>query len=1091
MRIQSILLATAALTCPQMVWAAQAEAMQSQEFAISLPAQSLAQSLYAVSRATGVQLVFTESDVLGVQAPALSGSFTANEMLDHLLRGTGFTYRRTNADTVRVFRSESQSASADAPARSEIVVTGTRIASDTGDTTSPVVEVDREFLEDAGAQDLSETLAELPFVSLSNSATSDGGNAQSEGLQTINLRSLGDSRVLVLIDGRRAVSNSAQANRISLSSIPDDFIDRVEIITGGASSIYGSDAIAGVVNIITETGQTGLKLRTQAGITDDGDDERFEAGASWGTRFAQDRGYFFISGGYEKRWGIAATDRERALIEADFDYNTDLGINEFSGIDPDGGPAGDFPADTFPPNLMRDRSTTFFPGGIFDVNISGDDPLGYYNGTEFVYLGTEVDANDVAERYGETDRIYNNILNPRTRYLGAAKLNFEVSDATELFGQIMFAREETLSRRRPQSWNDSDDFSFLNTETGLFEFDNGVGDIGDDDEEDALAQLYGPDIFKNPDGSLRETIDWNRRFDEVGQTETENTRTTIRSWLGARGNAWGDWEWEASFGYGDFTQKQVRRNEINLRALEQGIQTEFVPGSTTEVRCQSAEARAQGCVPVNLFGVGSISPAAADYIRADLELQARITQQTFQGFLNGSLFDLPAGPVRSAFGIDYRRDKLELRNDELSRLGGTTEITVPDTDGSISAFEGFAELQIPLLADQPFFKTLDLDVSARVAEYDIQTVGTVFTYRGGLSWRPVDDIQFRVQYARAERAPDLTELFSPPRGDTDSGISDPCDGVTATTPGAVGANCRADPGIAAMIAEDGVFESEEGSLFSTNEGNINLESETSDSFTAGTVLSPSFVPGLVLSVDYYNITVDNVIELFDNELLLSNCYDSDLAVGENPFCARIARDLDNGEVVQIRQFETNSDKLATSGLDFGLQYRMDLDGLGMPGRLDFSGNATHVLKHEVTRLGETIDTRNSLDEADAYKWRAVGSVAWRHDGFRIRYKAEYFSPVLDSRERLLDYQELLEELPNAEEPLFLRYPAYWEHSISANYEFDLGGTEMQLKAGVNNLFDKISPFAPDGDVRTGRRANFNRNYDVRGRRFYLGLEARF
>lgn len=972
----------------------------------------------------------------------------------------------------------------------EIIVTGSRIRQDSLDTPSPVVIFSSDDFDADGAQDVAESLAELPFISQSAGATSDGGNAQSEGLSTINLRALGDNRTLVLIDGRRAVSNSAQSNRVSLSSIPDDLIDRVEILTGGASSIYGSDAIAGVVNIITETGQTGLKVKAVGSITDEDDDERAELTGSWGTHFNDERGYFFVTASYEERWGIKATDRPFALIEADFDYNND-GFNEFNGISPDGGPGGDLPADTFPPNLMRDRSSNFFPGGLFDADVDDGDPLGYFNrGGEFVYFGTELVANDVADRYGETDRIYNNILNPRTRYTGATKFTYEVSDRTEAFGQVLYAREETLSVRRPQDFDDAEDFMFVDPETGEFAFDNGVGDI---DSEDPLVLLFGPDELKDPiTGEGLGDIDWDRRFDEVGLTQTENERTTVRSWVGLRGDIWEDWQWETSIGYGHFAQDQVRRNELNLRALEEALETEFVdPGNSNEIQCASEEARADGCVPVNLFGVGSISPAAADYIRADLMMNARIHQETFQGFLNGPLFEVPAGTVRAAFGVDYRKDTLHLRNDELSQLGGTTEITIPDTDGSISAYEGFGELSIPLLTQQPLFQQLDLNLSARLAHYDIDTVGTVFTYRGGLSWRPVDDLRFRVQYARAERAPDITELFSPARGDTDSGIIDPCDGVDATTPGTVADNCRASPAIAAAIAEEGVFETDLGSLLSTNEGNINLESETSDSLTAGVVLSPRFAPGLLFSVDYYDVQVDNVIELFDNNLLLRNCYESEASFDGNPFCGRIARDLDNGEITLIRQFETNSDQLQTRGIDFAAQYRAGLAGLGLPGELEIEGNATHVLEYEVTRLGETFDLRNSLADGAAYKWRVLGSLSWRHADFRLRYQVEYFSSILDSRARLLDYQEVLEEVPGAEEPLFLRYPEVWEHSINGSYEFDVGDGELRLLAGINNLFDDISPFAPDGDVETGRRANFNRMYDVRGRRFYVGAELTF
>src|SRR3546814_767043 len=174
-----------------------------------------------------------------------------------------------------------------------------------------------------------------------------------------------------------------------------------------------------------------FRIKANGGISKEGDDERTEVTASWGTKFNDDRGYFLVSGTYEERWGIAATDRPFALIEADFDYNTSLGINEFNGISPDGGPGGDFPADTFPPNLLRDRSTDFFPGGIFDADASGDDPLGYFGPDGFVYLGTDVSAGDVADRYAASDRAFNNLLNPRKRHLAAATLNYAVSDANQ------------------------------------------------------------------------------------------------------------------------------------------------------------------------------------------------------------------------------------------------------------------------------------------------------------------------------------------------------------------------------------------------------------------------------------------------------------------------------------------------------------------------------------------------------------------------------------------------------------------------------------------------------------------------------------
>ncbi|HEY0597603.1 TonB-dependent receptor plug domain-containing protein, partial [Sphingopyxis sp.] len=262
-----------------------------------------------------------------------------------------------------------------------IIVTGSRIARETYDTPAPVIGVSAEDLVEAGDSELSETLADLPQLSSTTNDSTVTGNTQNSGLSSIELRNLGANRTLVLIDGRRTVSNSGIINLVSLSTIPTDFVDRVEIVTGGTSSVYGSDAVAGVVNIITKKNERGLTLRARTGITSRGDGQELTLGATWGTRFADGRGYFLVSGTYDRDWGIRATDREWATRPVAYEYDFDTGLNMFEGVylNASGVPtSGSQPASSFPPLSMSDLSS-FIPGGVFSGGNSSRDRF-YRNG---------------------------------------------------------------------------------------------------------------------------------------------------------------------------------------------------------------------------------------------------------------------------------------------------------------------------------------------------------------------------------------------------------------------------------------------------------------------------------------------------------------------------------------------------------------------------------------------------------------------------------------------------------------------------------------------------------------------------------------
>ncbi|WP_337846902.1 TonB-dependent receptor [Sphingomonas sp.] len=995
-----------------------------------------------------------------------------------------------------------------------IIITGSRIARETYDTATPTVTLGAQDLLESGDSELSETLAELPAVSSTLNDASVTGNTQNSGLSSIMLRNLGDNRTLVLVDGRRTVSNSGIGNRVSLSTIPSDFIDRVEIITGGASSVYGSDAVAGVVNIITENRQRGFRLNARTGFTEEGDGLEETYNASWGTRFGDRRGYFLISGTYDRDHGIRAIDREWATRGVSYDYDWNTGTNLLETVYLNNGvpTSGDQPARLFPPLTPADLSS-FTPGGVFSGSSSARDRF-YRNGVLVplgpdvqtgapVNVGTSDNGNSgyfLPNRDGYNQRTGRSLILPRERYLAAAKLNYEFSDALEGFAQVQFSRIDSGETREAVGIGWDSTYPLTDPVTGVTtEIEYGrISCRRATGTGSGACNPFVPDEIRRDAPTNGNGLAWDRRFDEVGGQITENERTTIRSWAGLRGTVGSDWKWEASAGYGRYEQDQWRRNEINGARLTQALAAERGPDGLP--RCIDATARAAGCVPINLFGEGSITPEAAAWIRADLHQQLTIEQVTAQAFATGTLFDLPAGPVSTAFGVDFRRDSQQLRGDALSQAGGTTGNAVPNFGGNITAVEGFGEVTIPLLKEQPLAYALSVDLSARAAHYNIDRVGTVLSWRAGAQYAPVADLRFRAQYARAQRAPDLAEIYSPPRGNFEA-AQDLCDGVTPTTSGRIAAACRQDPGIQALFAQqraDGdpqEYNQAGGNLFSPNGGNPNLKEETADTLTLGAVFNPSFLRGMTLAVDYYDIKIKDAIDAYSNRDIQLQCYDTDTAQASNPFCADITRNPNNGQIVELVQRQVNLASMDVSGIDVAFNWRFSLkDAIGIPGRFDLRYDGTHVLRHKVTFAGVdgTVvnDLRGDLAEG-SFKYRGRGSLAWTIGPVRVRWSTTVYGSINDSNAQVDQYRALLQTVPNAEVPMYLFIDDVWEHDLFASLDVPTrSDTELRVYAGINNVTNAISPFLPTG-TESGRLTNQNSAYDVAGRRFYVGATLKF
>ena len=955
-----------------------------------------------------------------------------------------------------------------------IVVTGSRIRRSDFDAPTPVTSFGTADIEAAGTTELSEILLEIPGVSSAVNGSNSQGGVQRAGLDTVDLRNLGSNRTLTLIDGRRAVSNRANINTISLSTIPNGFVERIEVSTGGASAVYGSDAIAGVVNIITESDFEGLELDVRGEINSRGDNERYRIRGRAGSEFGDGRGYALFAASFDDRAGLQFDDRDIFTLPADFDYNTTLGINEFNTID------GDRPASEITSADFVDNDDDL-PGGLFEEDLFFDPVTGE--------LRSDFNINE----NGRNFRIGDTVLIPRERLSIAGKLTYDITDTVEVFGQVIFNNLDTISFREPEEIDDDDEFVFIPDISDPFTLTTvRAGRIPIDNP---FAQAF-PEIVAAGSSS---GIDFDREFTELGQDRNENNRKTIRSAFGMRGDVFDDWAWEISYGYGRYMQDQTRFNDIDIVALSQALDAEEVDGV---IQCADPDARAAGCVPVNLFGFNSITPEAADWIRADLDLNATIQQHTVQAFMTGDLFELPAGPVGFAVGGEFRNDKQDLSGNTLSQRGGVSASPVPNFGGSISVFEGFVETTIPVVVDQPLFNSLTVDGSLRVASYDIDNVGTVVSYTAGLQWEPFQDIRFRGQYSRAQRAPDLAELFSPPRGDFDN-VTDICNGVTETSTDTdesdlqiVADNCRADPGIAQFFIDNpgGTFETEEDNIAGPNSGNLDLFEETADTFTVGVILTPSFVPGFRLSVDYYNIDISDAIQSLNGEQILEQCFADPGDRSANEFCGDIIRDAE-GQLNQVVNRQINLNSLKTSGIDAQIFYDFEIPSV--PGDFDFRFNYNHVFENvdsftnEITGITTTEDIVGVIDD-DSFDDRFRATLGWSVGDLRVRWRTSYFGNTIDDRGRVEDFEELIAENPGFETPLFLFNDAEIYHDIYIAYDLEVGGQDLRIYGGVNDIFDNGAPFYPaDGDAEAGGSDNFDDNYRFQGASFYLGARLRF
>lgn len=948
----------------------------------------------------------------------------------------------------------------------QIVVTGSRILSPNATSISPVQVVTAESLEQGGFINLQDSLLESPvFGTPGISRTNSNFSTASAGAATVDLRNLGADRTLVLVNGRRFVAGIPTSSQVDLNTIPTKFIERVDILTGGASAVYGSDAVAGVVNIVYKTNFEGVEVDGRFGISERGDGTERSTDILVGGNFAEGRGNIISYLGYSFQGAIFSRDRERSAIDQ---------ISEGAAI------TGD-PADFFTPRAPFFSS--FAPQGRFFT--TGGQFTFAPDGTLLNGFSTNGSATRNADGFNRS--AFRTIAIPTERFLLATQAHYDINDHVTLFTEGTFAATQTRTELEPFPLDSGDLFPSTAGSYNI-EFNDGGTTIRNPFVPDAI---YNAATDTNGDG-LRD-ISFSRRLSEVGNRGNAADRTTFRLLTGLKGALpfLEGWNYEAFYAFGQTEESQVSGGQVNVQNFANALQVitdvndRDGDGNTTEAICLSDDARAQGCVPANPFGFGSISPEATDYIVAPGLLKTLTTQQVAGLNFSGSIIELPAGPLSVSIGGEWRNEFSNSQFDALQQAGLNAGNAIPATTGDFEVKEGYFEALIPIFKNQFLADSFNVRGAVRVSKYS--TVDTVTSWNVGFDWAPHPDIRFRAVRATTVRAPNIGELFSPPSQNFPTGLNDPCVGVTATTGGILGAQCRAFPGVNANIAQNGAFtltQADIQGISGFDRGNPDASEERGRSWTAGVVISPKsfdLLRNTNLTIDYFRIRISDALVSTPRQFILDQCFSQ----GVQSFCDFITRRATGagansaGSLEFIDSAVTNSGGLFTSGLDVNLTQRFDLESINLPGVLNFRAAYTHTFDGFVTPLPGS-DPDPFAGEVGASKNRFLADFVYNWGPVTFSWRTTYIGPASLDDQFLAGFDL---------EPGSVGIGRVIYNDIQLRTQI---GKSFEWYVGVDNLFDKDPPpiitGLPGNDTGTETDAG---TYDPIGRRIYTGVKLRF
>lgn len=925
--------------------------------------------------------------------------------------------------TPTVFAAEEET-EADA-SEERITITGSRIRRTEFVSNAPVAVIDSAQFDVSGTVNTESLLNTMPQVIPGLDRTS---NNPGNGTATVDLRGLGTNRTLVLVNGTRAMPTTA-GGTVDINSIPTALIKEVQVLTGGASAVYGSDAVAGVVNFILKDDFEGVQMSAGYETTQDSDATIYNMNLTLGGNFAEGRGNAVFN--------MSFTDREE-LFQGDRDFaQTALFDNaNLDGLEP-GGSSG-VPA------------TSIFAGGFSTFAPTSSGIIFGQDGSirEFVNSG------DVNDFYNYAPVNY--IQLPQERFQITGLGHYDITDDATIYGRAMFT-----DSRVPQQLAPTPIF-----QTATFTLDGSP--FIDAAAQQVISDAIGLGVDTDGDGiddEARALV--RRRLEEVGPRQSLDTFQNYQVQVGLRG-AFGqsDWQYDTYFQTGKVTNTTVQNGNVNRDRFQQALLLDLAADPTGGT-CQdtSANGATSGCAPINIFGEGNISEAGAAFLRTAVASTATFEQTVFSAGVNGDLFELPGGFVSAAFGYDHIENDFEFIPSQDLAAGTIAGFNgAPALAGGFNVEEYYAEFYVPVIEDM-----LDMELAYRAADYT--TVGSVDSYKVSASFQPIDLLRFRAGFNTAVRAPNIGELFAP-AAEGFPGATDPCSSNGADQSQAVADICTAT-GVPAGVLFSPAIALPAGQVRALGGGNPNLTEETADTVTFGVVITPT--DDVSISLDYFDIEIEDAVGAFGGGAanILNTCYDPSDATGGigSDFCNVINRRADG----TIDFVSTSSQNVASQTLQgFDLLANWKTEAWGGDLVLNYVATITNENDFEPFAGADVIECAGNFgalcgEPVPEYKHRLTAD--WTSGDLSASLTWRYVGEVNDDDDGT---QYTVEKIDGT---------SYFDGSVTYNID-----SNYRVIFGIDNLLDEEPPIIGGNDEQSN---TYPATYDVFGRTYFVNVTATF
>ena len=1016
----------------------------------------------------------------------------------------------------------------------EVVVTGSRIKRTGFDTVNPATVVDSEFLELRAFNNVAQALNELPSFGIPGASENGGQNSQNVGQNFVNAFGLGSQRTLTLINGRRTVSQSSVSVtgvggagaglQVDLNTIPTALIDRVETIYTGGAPIYGSDAIAGTVNVILKDDFEGFNFDAEYGITDRNDAENYRFRALIGGNIADGRGNVVVSMEYANQDGLLTQERPFFGNGSGFrgplpgsDATTDRVFTEDA--------LGVF--QVLEPGVPLAAGSTFHRAGTTNAGLlfsGGRDADGNGIGVPLIFglsgglvdlavanIGTPTDsiffttgANPINNPYVLATNEANSIISPLERYTITQLSHYDLTDNIRWFSEAAYSRTESVDQLSQPAWSTT---FFGPGVQGLLQLNIRDNPFITEEIRDVLIlnDTYDPD---NPEDQFLNITRTNT--DILGAEGTENRRfqDSFRFVTGFEGDfeAFGrTWNWDFAYSYGE---TNAQTSSANLNGLRYALAIDAVTDPTTGrpacratvegfnnqpggVRNPAANTDVDECLPINIIGYGQFDDDVRDYLIQNTIQSLELQQSVVEASIAGDLIDLPAGPLGIAVGVTHRRERGRFDNDQAGVIGIDPSAPVGNVAGGFDTDEIYVEGLIPVvtngegLGDAVGSLVNNFNIEGAVRYVDNSAAGGDYTWTLGgrlnLNLPGIGDaLTFRGNYTEAIRSPSITELFAP-QVQTFNFAQDPCENRFidgGPNPTVRRANCEAqfaqfansgniDPGVALDTYISIITNASQPGLTG---GNPNLTNELSESYTLGIVFEPEFVPGLTISSDYTNLEVTDVIQSLTATQVANACYDSPNFPNE-PSCAQFERQAGTFQLVNPVTGQTNAARRRMEAIITNASYTFDMADISesLAGTMNLTANYFFLLKADLQVGAADLDVLDREIGQNRHRWQV--NATYQLDRFSFLAQWRHVSGGVYSNEDPDNFRDIT------------RFKDWNVYNATIRYQIN---DTLAARFVVNNIFDNLGNRTRQ--AATGNALNID---DGLGRRFLFGINASF